>query len=430
MKLDPTGKPIRIRINVGGEEHSTLDTLKEHFDFDDVIRLWGNGSLLRWLNQIGASEVRQKLSSISPKDSKLFTAEELKELLVCFGFCDFKAVNLKMIEKYKKENDAKALIKTLDMMTRAGDREAAFELSNYYYNAEYGIPYDDFKSFQYALMAAQRGHIEAQCKVANDFLQGIGTNKSASDAIEWYEKAVEQECVEAAYSLGNIYYTGIKNQVEKSYTKAVQYFLNASTSNYQDSNLYVAKCMSHLGRNKDALYYFNKTVQQSGGVDLLKAKDLYNFASLLLNEQKNYEKGIEYLKRSADMNYPTAQTYLGLYYCTGEHGFEQNLKEGVKWLRKAADANDPHGLKLLGDCYSSGIGVRKNAELAQRYYKKAALLGRSDALKKIISLVEDIITFYPVNYLEKELRIAIKQAANNGMKEAQEFVRKYSNWLK
>ena len=35
------------------------------FDFDDVIRLWGNGSLLRWLNQIGASEVRQKLSSIS-----------------------------------------------------------------------------------------------------------------------------------------------------------------------------------------------------------------------------------------------------------------------------------------------------------------------------------------------------------------------------
>ena len=57
MKLDPTGKPIRIRINVGGEEHSTLDTLKEHFDFDDVIRLWGNGSLLRWLNQIGPSSV-------------------------------------------------------------------------------------------------------------------------------------------------------------------------------------------------------------------------------------------------------------------------------------------------------------------------------------------------------------------------------------
>ena len=101
MKLDPRGKPIRIRIIVGGEEHSTIDTLKEYFDFDDVIRLWGNGSLLRWLNQIGANEVRQKLSSIRPKDDKLLTAEELKELLACFGICDVNAVNLKMIEKYK-----------------------------------------------------------------------------------------------------------------------------------------------------------------------------------------------------------------------------------------------------------------------------------------------------------------------------------------
>lgn len=430
MKLDPTGKPIRIRINVGGEEHSTLDTLKEHFDFDDVIRLWENGSLLRWLNQIGASEVRQKLSSTSPKDGKLFTAEELKELLACFGISDVNAVNQKMIEKYKKENDTAALIKTLDMMARVGDREAAFELSSYYYNAEYGIPYDDFKSFQYALMAAQRGHIEAQCKVANDFLQGIGTNKSATDAIEWYEKADKQGSVEANYNLGLIYYLGVKNQIEKSYRKAVQYFMNASKSNYKDSNLYVAKCMSHLGRNKDALYYFHKTVLQSGGVELLNAKDLYNFASLLINEQQNDERGIEYLKRSADMNYPTAQAYLGLYYCNGEHGITKNQKEGVKWIRKAAKANDSLGLKLMGDCCSRGIVVRENAEWAQRYYKQAALLGRTDALKEFISLVEGIIAYRPFNYLEKELRIAIKQAANNGLKEAQEFVRKYSDWLK
>lgn len=429
MKLDPRGKPIRIRIIVGGEEHSTLDTLKEHFDFDDVIRLWGNGSLLRWLNQIGASEVRQKLSSISPKDGKLFSAEELKELLACFGICDVNAVNLKMIEKYKKENNATALVRTLAMMAQEGDSDAAFELSGYYYNGEFGVSLSDTLSLKYALMAAQMGHIEAQCKVANNYLQGIGSNKSVSEAIEWYEKAVEQGSVEAAYSLGNIYYTGIKNQVEKSYTKAVQYFLNSSTSNYQDSNLYVAKCMSHLGRNKDALYYFHKTVQQSGGVDLLKAKDLYNFASLLLNEQKNYERGIEYLKRSADMNYPTAQAYLGLYYCNGEHGITKNQIEGVKWIRKAAKAGDSLGQKLLGDCYKNGIVVYPNNILAHSWYKKAVLQGHKGALKELISLLEDEIIYHPYNYLSKELKIAIKQASNNGMKEAQKFVRKYSNWL-
>lgn len=429
MKLDPRGKPIRIRIIVGGEEHSTIDTLKEYFDFDDVIRLWGNGSLLRWLNQIGANEVRQKLSSIRPKDDKLLTAEELKELLACFGICDVNAVNLKMIEKYKKENDATALVRTLDMMARAGDREAAFELSNYYYNSEYGIPYDDFKSFQYALMAAQRGHIEAQCKVANDFLQGVGTNKSASEAIDWYEKAVEQGSVEATYGLGLIYYSGVKNQIEKSYTKAVQYFLNASKSNYKDSNYYVAKCMLYLGQNKDALNYFNKTVQQSDGIELLNAKDWYEFALLLIEFSPNDNRIKEFFLKSAEQDYPEAQSHLGWLYCKGKYEINKNETEGVKWIKKAAKANDPLGQKLMGDCYKNGIVVYPNNNLAISWYKKAVLQGHEGALKELISLLKDELIYYPYNYLSKELKIAIKQASNNGMKEAQNFVRKYSNWL-
>ena len=429
MKLDPRGKPIRIRIIVGGEEHSTLDTLKEHFDFDDVIRLWGNGSLLRWLNQIGASEVRQKLSSTSPKDGKLFSAEELKELLACFGICDVNAVNLKMIEKYKKENNATALVRTLAMMAQEGDSDAAFELSGYYYNGEFGVSLSDTLSLKYALMAAQRGHIEAQCKVANNYLQGIGSNKSVSEAIERYEKAVEQGSVEANYNLGLIYYSGVKNQLEKSYAQAVQYFLNASKSNYKVSNFYVAKCMIYLGQNEDALNYFNKTVLQSDGIEILKAKDWYEFALLLIDFSPNDNRIEEYFLKSAEKDYPEAQSHLGWLYCKGKYGINKNEIEGVKWIRKAANANDSLGQKLMGDCYKNGIVVNPNNILALSWYKKAALQGHEGALKELISLLEDEIIYHPYNYLSKEVKIAIKQAADNGMKKAKRFVKDYSNWL-
>ena len=67
---------------------------------------------------------------------------------------------------------------------------------------------------------------------------------------------------------------------------------------------------------------------------------------------------------------------------------------------------------------------------ARTWYTKAALQGHEGALKELLAFLANELVWQPNNYLKKELRIAIKQAANNGLKEAQEFVRKYSNWLK
>lgn len=432
MKLDPTGKPIRIRINVGGEEHSTLKSLmdkikSQDFVVDELCQLWQNGSLARWLVQIGETSTKSKLPESKHGSSP--TQLEISRLLACFGIKDTQAVNKKMVEKYKKENNAAALVKALDIMARNGDNDAAFELSGYYLNGRYGIPYDESKSIYYALMAAKKGYAEAQCQVAKDYLQGIGTNKSASEAIVWYEKAIKKGSLEAAYSLGNIYYTGVNNQVEKSFANALQYFMNASKSNYKDSNYYVAKCMFHLGKNRDALIYFNKTVQQSGEENF-KAKDLYQFATLLIEFSPNDSRIEAYFLKSAERGYPEAQSHLGWLYCIGKYGIKKNETEGFKWIKKAASAGDSLGQKLLGDCYKNGVGIMPQQFAARTWYTKAALQGHEGALKELLAFLANELVWQPNNYLKKELRIAIKQASNNGMKEAQDFVRKYSNWLK
>ena len=50
MKLIAKAKPVKIRIKSGGEEHTSLDSLKRNFNISDIQPLL-DGRLVRWLKQ-------------------------------------------------------------------------------------------------------------------------------------------------------------------------------------------------------------------------------------------------------------------------------------------------------------------------------------------------------------------------------------------
>lgn len=62
MRLIPKAKAVRIRIKSGGEEHSSLDSLKKNFDLSDV-RVLLDGRLSRWLKQQGEHDLASKIES-------------------------------------------------------------------------------------------------------------------------------------------------------------------------------------------------------------------------------------------------------------------------------------------------------------------------------------------------------------------------------
>ncbi|MCI7009811.1 MAG: hypothetical protein MR919_12595 [Parabacteroides sp.] len=55
MTLIPIAKPVRIRIKSGGEEHSSLESLKRNFCLEDIKPLL-DGRLIRWLQRLGKKE--------------------------------------------------------------------------------------------------------------------------------------------------------------------------------------------------------------------------------------------------------------------------------------------------------------------------------------------------------------------------------------
>lgn len=61
MKLRSTPKPVRYRITSGGLEHSSLDSLLQHFNYEDLKNKWP--SVIRWLERQGsvAEDIANKL---------------------------------------------------------------------------------------------------------------------------------------------------------------------------------------------------------------------------------------------------------------------------------------------------------------------------------------------------------------------------------
>ena len=61
MELIPKAKPVKIRIKSGGEEHSSLESLKRNFSISDINPLL-DGRLARWLRQQGESALADATS--------------------------------------------------------------------------------------------------------------------------------------------------------------------------------------------------------------------------------------------------------------------------------------------------------------------------------------------------------------------------------
>lgn len=63
MNLEPTPKPIRFRIESGGVEHSSLESLRKHFCWREVKELIQEGRLQEWLRNIGHTQMADDLDS-------------------------------------------------------------------------------------------------------------------------------------------------------------------------------------------------------------------------------------------------------------------------------------------------------------------------------------------------------------------------------
>lgn len=65
MRIIAKAKPIRIRIKSGGEEHSSLDSLRQNLCVQDLWPLVKDKRLSRWLMQLGEVDLSHAIDALS-----------------------------------------------------------------------------------------------------------------------------------------------------------------------------------------------------------------------------------------------------------------------------------------------------------------------------------------------------------------------------
>ena len=89
---------------------------------------------------------------------------------------------------------------------------------------------------------------------------------------------------------------------------------------------------------------------------------------------KDLEKAVSLIEKSAQQGHAHAQFYLGLFYAQGEIK-SKNINKAVDFFKKSAQKDDTDAQFYLGLLYKNGNGVPQDFSKANLYFEKAARKG-------------------------------------------------------
>lgn len=198
-----------------------------------------------------------------------------------------------------------------------------------------GKYYDVDKAINYFEKSESEGETYADYKLGNIYESDEHGVKDIDKAVYWYEKAEERGNQFASYRLGKIYMSqGDNEKAIKQFEKCVdnKYASYFSGSLYMEQGDY-NKAIAHFENSKENSFSLYKL----GQIYLDKKTSIYDF-----------NKGISYMLRSAQMDNSFAEMYIGIMNLKGED-VKRDVKTARQWLGKSAE----HGNEIAGEILES-----------------------------------------------------------------------------
>ncbi|KAI9202840.1 uncharacterized protein BJ171DRAFT_162423 [Polychytrium aggregatum] len=284
------------------------------------------------------------------------------------------------------------------------DREAQFHLGRCY---EHGIgtSVDTSQALGWYQKAVDQGHAsasknyfelsqlqsnkwdrEAQLHLGRCFEHGIGTSVDTTQALSWYQKSADHGHPGAQYHLGRCFEHGIGTSVDTSqalgwYQKAVDQGHASAAKNYFE----LLQRQSDE-RNVDAQYHLGRCFEYAIGtpIDPVQALTWYQKAADRghANAATSY---FELSQRQSNAGNVDAQLHLGRCH---EHGIGTSVDttRALGWYQKSADHGHPGAQFHLGRCHEHGIGTSVDTTRALGWYQKSADQGHASAGKNYFEL--------------------------------------------
>lgn len=211
----------------------------------------------------------------------------------------------------------------------------------------------------------------AMSDMAREYRNSKVVAKDISKAISLYQESSALGNSWAAKNLGEMYKYGI--DVPRDLIKAVKAYRQPFNSYKKVGSRYdYAKraCAVELGQ----IYYaghkdqINKDYQVAVKFLKLGISDFWHAAA---NENKPIN--VQLISDGNVDNSPDAWILLGNIYRVGGHGIQKNYEEMKRWYTLAARYGLKDAYYFYGLMYENGLGVEADMSMAIHYYKKAAV---------------------------------------------------------
>lgn len=266
-----------------------------------------------------------------------------------------------------KANDLPRAIPLLAEEAKLGNPVAAYNLGKIYENGGDGVPQDYGQAVAWYTLAANVGTLPTQ-------FDGKALGPDAADLIFASQ-------LYAQYNLGRLYETG--KGVPQDVATAVQWYQRAAQQDLDVAQQHLVRIFRQ-GEGAVAPSPVESTkwlerLAQGGNVPAMA--DLGTAYLQGIGVEKNAKIAHDWYLRGAARGSGEALYNLGLLYQSGYSG-EPDYKRAADYYNRAANANSGRAMMALGDLYAGAQGVSRSMSQALAWYELAAERGVAEAVAK------------------------------------------------
>jgi TPR repeat protein len=274
-----------------------------------------------------------------------------------------------------KANDLPRAIPLLAEEAKLGNPVAAYNLGKIYENGGDGVPQNYAQAIAWYKLAADVGTLPTQ-------FDGKALGPDAADLIFASQ-------LYAQYNLGRLYEAGKGTQQDVA--AAVQWYQRAGQ---QDLDV-AQQRLVHIFREGEGAVAPNpvestkwlERLAQGGNVPAMS--DLGTAYLQGIGVEKNAKIAHDWYLRGASRGSGEALFNLGLLYQSGYAG-DPDFKRAAEYYMRAANANSGRAMMALGDLYANAQGVSRSMSQALAWYELAADRGVAEAVAKRDSLTRSL----------------------------------------
>lgn len=202
-------------------------------------------------------------------------------------------------------------------------------------------------------------------------------NNSQSPSIQEIQNLANSGDVKAQFELANRYHSG--DGVEKDEKLSFYWYKQVAQKDYANAQFNVANSYySGQGVEKNmekAIYWYEKASRQN----LIPA--IYNLGYIFENDKNNQEKAFNWYKKAADLNHGTSQLALALMYQNGS-GVKKNNDLAEKYFKLAIENKTPNA----SYAFAEFLDQKKDGKQALKLYKDASYQGSELADYKLAEI--------------------------------------------